>query len=161
MVGCALMYDISVALCAAKGDPNVAFGGVNMIFAGDFYQLPPVGQIRLYAHIDKYTKDKKKRSGIHTLTASTPLGQKNIAGKLLWLSVNKVVLLHEPMRQTGPENEAFVSLLGRFVDWTQQPWNLSPIVVNENEMKDQLNFRAVMEFAKQTGRELHWYYCED
>lgn len=186
MVGCGLMYDISVALCAAKGEPNTAFGAVNMIFAGDFFQLPPVGQVRLYAHIDKYSyaKSKQKRgSGLRTLTASTALGQKNICDKLLWLSVHTVIMLDKPMRQVGPENEQFVSLLGRLrhgrctnadfdvlnshllqnltVDWHADPWKQAPIVVNENAMKDKLNVQATYDFAKQTGRPLHWYYAED
>lgn len=34
-------------------------------------------------------------------------------GKLLWLSINTVVILSEIMRQSGPENKNFVDLLGR------------------------------------------------
>jgi hypothetical protein len=54
MVGCALLYEISPALKAS----TLAVGGINIIFAGDFSQLPPVGQNRLYAQIDP---DKKKK----------------------------------------------------------------------------------------------------
>jgi hypothetical protein len=184
MVGCTMLYNISVALCAAKGEANTAFGGVNMIFAGDFYQLPPVGQTRLYAHVEKNIgRKKKKSSGIRTVAASTESGKKNICGKLLWLTVKTVVLLTEPMRQIGPENEEFVSLLNRLrygrctnadfellntrlmsnlnIDWTQEPWSSARIIVNENEMKDRLNIRAAHDFAKKTGRQLHWYYAED
>jgi ATP-dependent exoDNAse (exonuclease V) alpha subunit len=35
MVGCALLYDVSSALGAARGS-TLAFGGINIIFAGDF-----------------------------------------------------------------------------------------------------------------------------
>jgi hypothetical protein len=184
MVGCKLLYDISVALCAARGDANTTFGGVNMIFAGDFYQLPPVGQTRLYAHVEKRTAHKKKKSsGVRTASASTENGQKNIFGKLLWLTVKTVVLLTENKRQEGVENAEFVSLLGHLrygrctnadydllntrllsnldIDWTQDPWSSARVIVNENEMKDRLNVRAAHDFAAKTGRQLHWYYAED
>jgi hypothetical protein len=42
MIGCGLLSDVSEALSIAKGSTD-SFGGINMIFAGDFAQLPPVG----------------------------------------------------------------------------------------------------------------------
>ena len=51
MIGCKLLYQISEALIKAKGN-NSPFGGINIIFAGDFAQLPPVGETRLSAKID-------------------------------------------------------------------------------------------------------------
>jgi hypothetical protein len=184
MVGCALLYDISSALSAAKGS-TLAFGGINLIFAGDFSQLPPVGQSRLYAHIDPDAKKKpqKKRSGIRTAKAGTEIGQKDIFGKLLWLFVKTVVLLTEIVRQSGAENELFLELLGRLrdgrcteadfqtlnsrllsnldIDWTTEPWKNAPIIANENHMKDELNIKAARAFAKATGQKLHWYYAWD
>jgi hypothetical protein len=71
-----MLYEICQALSAAKGSTS-AFGGINIIFAGDFAQLPPVGKTRLYSHLDKKSIAK----------ASTKDGQKIIFGKLLWLSV--------------------------------------------------------------------------
>ncbi|KAF8164641.1 hypothetical protein K438DRAFT_1466873, partial [Mycena galopus ATCC 62051] len=165
MVGCALLADISDTLCAAKGDPGTAFGGVNVIFAGDFYQLPPVRQQRLYAHMERASASKKRKSsGIKSVAASGEPGQKNVRGKLLWLSVKTVVLLTEVKRQTGPENEPFLHLLerlryGRY--WTAEPWRGTPMIVNENYMKDDLNIRAAHSFSRRTGRELHWYYTDD
>jgi hypothetical protein len=184
MVRCALLYDISSALSAAKGS-TLAFGGISIIFAGDFSQLPPVGQNRLYAHIDPDAKKKNKRkgSGIRSAKAGTETGQKDIFGKLLWLSVKKVVLLTEVVRQSGPENQPFLELLTRLrygkcteadfqtlnsrllsnldIDWTTGPWKNTPIIVNENQMKDELNIKAARAFAKATGQKLHWYYGTD
>jgi ATP-dependent exoDNAse (exonuclease V) alpha subunit len=102
MVGYALLNDISHALSVAKGN-YLAFGGINVVFAGDFAQLPPVGQTHLYSHLDKKAIAK----------AATKTGQKVVFGKLLWLSVDTVVMLHQNMRQTGPENQPFVELLRR------------------------------------------------
>jgi len=48
MVGCNLLLHISKALIEAKGCTE-PFGGLHMIFAGDFAQLSPVGQTRLFA----------------------------------------------------------------------------------------------------------------
>jgi hypothetical protein len=172
MVGCALLYDISHALSVAKGN-DLAFGGINVVFAGDFAQLPPVKQVRLYSHLDKKAISN----------AGTKNGQKVVFGKLLWLSVDTVVILTENMRQTGPENKPFVELLGRHrdgrctqgdydvlntrlaanlnLDWNSQKWSTAPVIVAENAMKDALNEEMVKSFARRTGRPLHWYYATD
>src|SRR6185369_2518305 len=41
MMSCQDMYKISARLAMAKNNVLDPFGGVNMIFAGDFAQLPP------------------------------------------------------------------------------------------------------------------------
>lgn len=46
MIGCNLLYAIHEALCIVK-ENNQPFGGVNIIFAGDFAQLPPVRETHL------------------------------------------------------------------------------------------------------------------
>jgi hypothetical protein len=172
MVGCAFLYDISHALSVAKGN-DLAFGGINVVFAGDFAQLPPVKQVRLYSHLDSKA----------IANAATKNGQKVVFGKLLWLSVNTVVILTENMRQTGPENQRFVELLGRLrdgrctqsdyallntrlatnldIDWNNEKWKDAPIIVAENAMKDALNERMAHNFARHTGRPLHWYHSID
>lgn len=77
------------------------FGGINIIFVGDFAQLPPVGETQLYLHIDT----RKNKVGMKQ-------GQDNVFGKLLWLSVKVIMILMEVMRQLGPENNRFTKLLG-------------------------------------------------
>ncbi|KAJ6557444.1 hypothetical protein B0H19DRAFT_876272, partial [Mycena capillaripes] len=171
MIGCGLLSDVSEALSIAKGNTD-AFGGISVIFAGDFSQLPPVRQTRLYATLIK-----------PGMTASTRPDQKKVFGKLLWLSVNTVVLLTEIRRQSGPENERFLALLGRLregrctegdyqllntrvlsnisVDWTAEEWRQAPVIVSDNATKDAFNVKAAYAFAKRTGRPLHWYYAAD
>jgi PIF1-like helicase len=172
MVGCALLNDISHALSVAKGN-DLAFGGINVVFAGDFAQLPLVGQVRLYSHIDQKAISK----------AATTSGQKVVFGKLLWLSVNTVVMLTENMRQAGEYNRPFKELLERLregrctdadyvllnsrvarnleIDWDSDGWSTAPVIVAENKMKDALNVRMAHEFAARTGQPLHWYYSVD
>ena len=87
MIGCHLMLKISEALNDAKENQS-PFRGMNIVFAGDFSQLPPVGDTRLFSQIN--THDIK-----------TCQGQENVFEKLLWLSVKTVVILDKVMRQSG------------------------------------------------------------
>jgi hypothetical protein len=51
MVDCGSFYTISAQMCMALKIDNKVFGGKNMIFAGDFAQLPPPGvSPPLYSH---------------------------------------------------------------------------------------------------------------
>ena len=43
MLSCHDLYKISAQLAKAFNEPNKPFGGINIVFAGDFAQLPPVG----------------------------------------------------------------------------------------------------------------------
>lgn len=169
MIGCNLMLQISEALTEAKGNTS-AFGGISIIFAGDFAQLPPVGQNRLFGHVN-------------TAEAGTKKGQSTIFGKLLWLSVKTVVILTEIKRQAGAGNERFVSLLSRLregkctnedyelltsrvlgnvtPDWSDPAWAGVPVIVSDNEVKDALNAQGAIRFAQQSGQELHWYFATD
>ena len=171
MIGCEFLHNISRALTEAKGG-TTAFGGVNVIFAGDFAQLPPIGDVRLYKSIDT--------SNISS--ATTNRAQAKVLGKLLWLSVETVVILHETMRQVGSGNERFVDLLQRLrcgvctnADYTllkskllrdtaparSDEWQKAPIIVANNATRDAINVRAIEAFAERTGRDLHWYHAID
>ena len=169
MIGCAFLAQLSESLSIAKGNSQ-PFGGISIIFSGDFAQLPPVAQTRLFSHIN-------------TSRVSTRAGQQDVFGKLLWLSVDTVVILSEVMRQGGDENTAYCDLLGRLrigrcidadfellnsrllstVVCTQpcRHWHTSPFIVTDNEVKDALNIRATCEFSTCTHRPVQWYYSLD
>ena len=100
MIGCKFLYKISETLSNVTGDTR-AFGGLSVIFAGDFAQLPPVKATRLYAHID--TRRREQTSSF----------QDTVSGKMLWLSVDVVVHLHHLHQQQGLENAEFQALLSR------------------------------------------------
>lgn len=181
MIGCRMLLDISNALCEATGK-NRPFGGLSIILAGDFAQLPPVTETRLYAKLN--TSNTAIPSYLKLgLRAGTSSGQRNVFGQLLWLGFKTVVMLHRPMRQVGPENEEFVNLLGRLregrcidsdygllntrllsacQDEIQSGFGRSvPIIVADNMSKDALNERAAIAFARSSGQVLHWYYATD
>ncbi|KAH9949759.1 hypothetical protein B0H21DRAFT_688092 [Amylocystis lapponica] len=75
MLDCIGLYTICSKMCCALKNESDAFGGVNMIFAGDFAQLPlAVSPYTLYTHnID---------SVIHTTYSHTQ--QQAAIGKALW-----------------------------------------------------------------------------
>ena len=52
MTGCGTVHTIPTRLMNAKSNDAEPFGGVDMIFAGDFYQLPPTGDDALYKKVN-------------------------------------------------------------------------------------------------------------
>ena len=171
MIGCEMLHTISAALTEAKGN-TAAFGGVNIIFAGDFAQLPPIGDVRLYKDVDT----------TRATMGSSNRAQAKVLGRLLWLSVETVVILHETMRQAGSNNAEFVGLLERLRDGVctradyallktrsltnltsrvEYPWKSAPIIVSNNAVRDAINCRATKAFAERTGGDLHWYHAID
>ncbi|THU90132.1 hypothetical protein K435DRAFT_588559, partial [Dendrothele bispora CBS 962.96] len=165
MVGCGLLADVSDALSKATGI-NDLFGGINVIFAGDFTQLPPVLCSRLYSRVNRFC-------------AGTNSGQKDIFGRLAWLSVDTVVCLTQVQRSSG--DQRFTELLHRLrtgsctdedydllrtrlacrvrPDWTSSKWNAAPMIVTENAIKDAVNTHAVHAYAQRANKPIHWYYA--
>ncbi|PBK94463.1 hypothetical protein ARMGADRAFT_927757 [Armillaria gallica] len=155
MVGLKFLLCISTVLCLAKEDQG-AFGGINIVFAGDFVQLPPVCDSRLFSWIDKIS--------------SSDAALKHMQGKLLWFAVDTAVVLDEVMRQEGAENQSFVELLGRLrtgkwetvrLNWDDAEWRHTPLIVTENVVKDAFNDQVACVFAEHTGHPLHYYYSVD
>ena len=100
ILGCEMLHNVSQALTQAKGNTK-PFGGVNVILAGDFAQLPPIGDAQLYKEIVTTS----------LVAAATNRAQGKTLGKLLWLSFETVIILEETMQQMGVENKQFVELL--------------------------------------------------
>lgn len=87
MLGCNFLAELSESLSIAKGNAD-AYGKMNLIFSEDFTQLPPVSQSKLFSHID-------------TWRISSKTSQVNMLGKLLWLSIDTIVILSEVVQQNG------------------------------------------------------------
>jgi hypothetical protein len=84
-----VLYSISARLAHSLGEPNKPFGGLNVIFAGDFAQLPPVSAKALYS------PDSAVAPMIHGKMSI--LDQKNTIGKIIWQQITTVVVLKQNM----------------------------------------------------------------
>ena len=171
MIGCEMLHNISSVLTEATGK-TCAFGGVNVVLAGDFAQLPPIGDVRLYKNMNI--------SGV--ASGASKRAQAKVLGKLLWLSIETIVILREVVRQSGSENKQFVDLLQRLrtgictqedygllksrvlqeVTLTvDEGWRMAPVIVSNNATRDAINVRATQAFAARTGKDLQWYHAVD
>lgn len=99
-------------------DNTIPFAGLNILFAGDFMQLPPVQDPALYmpnkmTRITEMTEEqsfvattqqgqtqgtKRKQNDPSCITSGTVV---NAIGRELWLSVKNVIQLKKQMRQIG------------------------------------------------------------
>jgi hypothetical protein len=99
LMGAQLLCEIDHTLCFAKEVCNEWFGGITVVFAGDYYQYPPVGGTPLYVPLSvngRQTSDEL----LHRL------------GCLAWKTVDTVVELTEQQRMKGdPEYGAAMQRL--------------------------------------------------
>ncbi|KAG8942843.1 hypothetical protein FRC04_003474 [Tulasnella sp. 424] len=107
MISAKLLSEISHQICIAKGsNPMVSgkpFGGVNVLFSGDFGQLRPVKAKSLFSH------DLVRKITINT--AQTPNGQSGLYGAFLWRSINRHVELRKNWRHM--HDPKYANLVGR------------------------------------------------
>ena len=177
MLACHEMYQFSAQIAKAQGIFDQPFGGINMIFAGDFAQLPPVGGASLYSDVVK----TQLHAGLK------PAQQEAVIGKALWHQVTTVVILRENMRQTSqtPEDAKLRTALvnmryGKctsedihFLRTRQagtrpdQPNVASKefrnvaIICGRHTQKDQINLLGSERFAKDTGQKLTNFFSID
>jgi hypothetical protein len=177
MVACHELYAISSRLSTVTKVYDLPFGGINMIFAGDFAQLPPTTGVSLY---------NNSVSGMLNVNMSVRQ-QENTIGKLLWQQVTTVVILKENMRQTQPghademlrtalenmryaactdEDIAFLKTRvaglkeGR-VRLTENRFRNVSIITAYNSQKDKINAMGTMRFSRETREELYDFYSID
>ena len=101
MVGCYMLAQFHKITTIGKHTlPTVPFGGINVIFLGDFVQYAPVLDRPLYSNL---LLPNHTRSNTN---ADKPNGRGTVSerdiqckvGRALWLQVNKAVFLTEQMR---------------------------------------------------------------
>jgi hypothetical protein len=176
MLGCLDMCRISARCCEALGVYEKPFGGLNVIFAGDFAQLPPARERPLYSRTVPLKQSAKQ----------TLMQQERTIGKSIWLQFTCVVILKENMRQVDqrPAEQAFRLALanlrysactptdiGIFKSWIRSHANGlsidSPnfknvsITTARNQEKDQFNEANSIRFAKEAGEQLSHFYSID
>ena len=174
MISCRDLYRISAKLTAISGKNDSPFGGFNIIFAGDFAQLPPVigGQnAALYG-------------SLHHFAGNSASDQESAIGKALWHQVNIVVILRENMRQRSQTDDdgklrvallnmrykkcdavdiAFLNTLvarpGRSLETDR--FQHQSIITARNVHKDEINEMGCKKFATATGQTLSSFYSVD
>jgi hypothetical protein len=95
------MYRINVQLAKVFENAHVPFGGLNMIFSGDFAQLPPaVGgkNVSLYS-----------RCIGSTSTVTDMKSQEEAVGKAQWHQISTVVILRQN-RQSDDDDKLRIAL---------------------------------------------------
>lgn len=178
MIDCLNLYNICRQMCKSLDNEADPFGGKNMIFAGDFAQLPPVSSGRaLYSH----TID----SVIHT--DQSHIQQEASLGKAVWHQFTTVVILRQNMRQrsqtegdakfrTVLENLRYKSCTREDVEllktrilgpashkpkWTDDRFRNVSAITSFNASRDKLNERGAERFAKETTQSLAYFYSVD
>lgn len=184
MVGAAFLSDLSGKMRKGKGDDIVnsakPFGGVNVIFMGDFGQLKPPKQYALYAR--ELVKNPSFAEGRNQNGVSA------MNGAFLWRQVRTVVELVKNERNSGdPEYASFLSrlrvgaclrprndgpsdldyIMTRLME--NQVSNVSvmeefrdaPIIVGIKSLRDLLNVKLVKYHARRQGKQIGIYYSQD
>ncbi|KAF5310090.1 hypothetical protein D9619_010532 [Psilocybe cf. subviscida] len=183
MIGAKFLSQFSNRLREAKtggGDTVLSpFGGVNVVFMGDFGQLKPPVQAALYSHM--ITKSPS------FLTASSVDGIGAINGVLVWRQVTKVIELLKNQRQaddpvyaqfllrlrkgecilpkppsiSGDWEYLKTRLLNRLNDQTLRSFRDAPFVVGNKAVRDALNAKLIMYHSKRMGQEVCIYHSID
>ena len=170
MAGLKLLNEINLNLQLAKNNTDRNFGGINILFVGDFAQLPPVCQKPLYTQIDKNVIKELKSNNSNSILN---------AGRLLWLNLTHCIILTEQIRQNEDLHYAQIVRRLRTRNHTEQTiradynilksriistldpiitaeWDDAPIIVSRNELRENLNKLKIERYA--TNNNLSIYY---
>ena len=172
------LYRINSQLAKVfDSNAHIPFGRLNMVFSGDFAQLPPaVGG----EHVSLFSRTIG--------TVSTDIkSQEEAIGKALWHQITTVVILRQNMRQKKqseedtklraalenmrykackPEDITFLrsrissNVPGRPSICQDQFRNVS-IITGTNLHKDEINRLGAIRFAQETGQALTDFFSDD
>ncbi|CAF3445441.1 unnamed protein product, partial [Rotaria sp. Silwood2] len=171
MVGCYMLARLHrITTIAKHAEPTIPFGGINMIFLGDFVQYPPVLDRPLYSNIlsptDTLASTQNTINQTHRRGNITERDIQCKVGRALWLQVNNVFFLTEQMRNKDPLFMAMQTRLrtGQCTDddynmlckrvissdndvksLGESPWNLAPMLVFRNEVRTNINNYCVFD----------------
>ncbi|CAF1653105.1 unnamed protein product, partial [Adineta ricciae] len=169
MVGLSLLARLNKLVATAKHcDPMSTMGGINIIFFGDYIQYSPVFDKPLYYNFTSAMNDGTQKS--RRIPTENDIQQRS--ARALVLQINCVVMLEEQMRTKDLAYRALLNRVrygeGTYEDWqllrtrvigielhislNDPPWNEAPILVYRNELRTELNNRAVINKAYEMGR---------
>lgn len=176
MVSCQDLFLIDSRLKEITQLDDLPFGGVNMVVAGDFAQLPPPKGLALYSgQVSRVQQPRQVQSD-----------QENTLGLLLWHQFVVVVILTQNMRQNA-SSEADKALRRalehmRYKDCTAEDihflrslipghsvslnladevWRDVSVITALNVHKDQINIMNAHRFALENNTPLHLFYSVD
>jgi hypothetical protein len=143
-----VLTKLNTNLCEIKKNMNSTFGGVNVIFLGDFLQLPSVSKLDVYKNIK-----------------SRPYGH------ILWRSLNAVVILRQQMHQSDDPRYATLLWNLRLRQPTQEDIDLLntrvgvtlpnqialPTIIRRRSLRDTINNQCIQEAARRSGATIR--YC--
>jgi len=166
MVGLKLLARLNEVLTLGKrAPPEVPFGGINVIFLGDYIQYMPVLDKPLYANLEK--------SSSNLIPTETDVQYK--VGRSLVLQINTVTKLTKQMRtedvnyltllnhlRLGETTRAdFEYLCQRIIgpgkavpSLKENPWCDAPILVFRNQLRTEINNRVAVNKAKEMSTPL-------
>ena len=166
MVGLKLLARLNEVLTLGKrAPPEVPFGGINLIFLGDYIQYMPVLDKPLYANLEK--------SSSNLIPTETDVQYK--VGRSLVLQINTVTKLTKQMRtedvnyltllnhlRLGETTRAdFEYLCQRIIgpgkavpSLKEKPWCDTPILVFRNQLRTEINNRVAVNKAKEINTPL-------
>jgi hypothetical protein len=170
MLGCKMFSTISNRLTMAKhSNPDIVFGGINVILVGDFQQFSPVGDKPLYSALMPTHLLQSRQAAIDAVN-----------GRCLFMQFKTVVFLNEQVRQA--DDLAYLSLLQRtrfgeetsndhkeLLSVTLENCEVSKlessrntrIIVSRNDLKSKINNIFVKQLASKDNRKLHYYVAQD
>ena len=171
------LYRINLQLARVFEKADIPFGGLNIIFSGDFAQLPPAigGE-----HVSLYSRS------IGAIAADMK-SQEESVGKALWHQITTVVILRVNMRQkkqspddaklrTALENMRYkactpgdIAFLRTRVSSTipgrpsicDNNFRNVSIITGTNIHKDEINRLGALRFSQETGQTLIDFFSED
>jgi hypothetical protein len=162
LLGQQLLAEIDHALRYAKNN-NEYFGGVIIIFTGDFFQFPPVYQTPLYTPVNQFDRASDYEL-LHRL------------GRLAWKSITDVICLDEQQRMkedpeygvavehlrkrkcTQTDVDLFNSRLIKSaehpegIDMSQPPYNDAVAIVSTNLLRETINMKKATANCQNTEK---------
>jgi ATP-dependent DNA helicase PIF1 len=148
-----LLSSVSQRICQAKSWDETArdkpFGGVNVIFAGDFGQLRPPRSNALYSY--------RLVRQLAPATMQTITGQAALHGAFLWRQVDTVVELRQNWR--AKLDAPFVEMLNRIRVGKARKGRLAAEHVSEDEQSDYdiLKSRMLSEIKRRSVEEFEGF----